>query len=139
LQQAIIARFTRTLAITCTAGLPIADALAMVAASCDNLIYTPAILQCGEQVTKGLSLQQALINTQLFPSRVIQMVSIGEETGSLPIMLTSIADYYENEVDHSAETLSKLLEPLIMVVLGLIIGGLIIAMYLPIFRLGSVM
>ena len=139
LQQAIIARFTRTLAITGAAGLPIADALAMVAASCDNLIYTTAILQCSDQVTMGLSLQQVLLGTQLFPSRVIQMVSIGEETGSLPIMLTSIADYYENAVDHSAETLSKLLEPLIMVVLGLIIGGLIVAMYLPIFRLGSVM
>jgi type IV pilus assembly protein PilC len=138
IQQAIIARVTRTLAITCTAGLPIAEALTMVAASCDNLIYTSAVLQSSQQVTSGLSLQQALQNTQLFPSRVIQMVSIGEESGTLPRMLAKIADYYEAEVDHSAETLTKLLEPLMMVVLGLIIGGLIAAMYLPIFKLGSV-
>lgn len=138
LTKIIIARFARTLAITFNAGLPIAQALQLIANSCGNLVYTHAIVKIREQILTGQPIHSAMQDTQLFPQRVIQMIAIAEETGTLTVMLNKIADFYDQEIDNIVENISKLLEPAIMAILGLLIGGLIAAMYLPIFRLGSV-
>jgi len=138
LVKAIIARFTRTLATTFTAGLPLTEALETVAGAAGNQIYTHAILQAREKIITGQSLQQALQRTQLFPLLVIQMIAVGEESGTLDNMLNKLASLFEEEVDSAVDNLNNLLEPVIMLILGVIIGGLVIAMYLPIFKLGSV-
>ena len=138
LNKAAIARFARTLATMFAAGVPLVEALQSVAGAAGNIIYSDAILQMRDNVSTGQQLQLAMRQTTLFPNMVVQMVAIGEESGSLDAMLGKVADFYEEEVDNAVDSLSSLLEPLIMVVLGVLVGGLIIAMYLPIFKLGSV-
>lgn len=138
LEKAAIARFARTLSITFAAGLPLVDALKSVAGATGNILYSNATDQIREDVTTGQQLQFAMRATDLFPNMVIQMVAIGEESGALEEMLGKVADFYEEEVDNAVDSLSSLLEPLIMVILGVIVGGLVIAMYMPIFKLGSV-
>ena len=136
--KAIIARFSRTLAITFKAGLPLAEALQIIADTVNNKVYQQAILTIREQVASGHTISSAIIDNSLFPNRARQMITIGEESGSLDVMLIKIAEYYENEVNYLVDNLNNLLEPTIMVILGILIGGLIIGMYLPIFRLGTV-
>lgn len=137
--KTIVARFTRTWATTTTAGVALPEALHIIAGSCGNLAYTRAILQTREQILRGIAIHTAISNTRLFPVRVTQMLAIAEESGELATMLNHIADFYEQAVDNSAEQLQKILEPLLMVILGIVIGGLIAAMYLPIFKLGNVL
>ncbi len=137
LQKSIIARFARTLATTFAAGMPLVDALNAVSGSCGNLLYNKAIQKIRALVATGLPLQTAMRTTNLFPNMVIQMVAVGEESGSLDNMLSKVADFYEEQVDHAVDGLSTLLEPVIMVILGVLVGGLVIAMYLPIFKLGT--
>jgi type IV pilus assembly protein PilC len=138
IEKAIIARFTRTLGVTFAAGLPLIDALKSVSGATGNLVYTRATNAISESVATGQQLQAAMRETNLFPNFVVQMVAIGEEAGSLEPMLAKIADFYEEDVDNAVDSLSSLLEPLIMVILGVLVGGLVVAMYLPIFKLGSV-
>lgn len=138
LEKAAIARFARTLSITFAAGLPLVDALKSVAGATGNIIYAQATHKIREQVSTGQQMQNALSNTKLFPNMVVQMVAIGEESGSLEKMLSKVADFYEEEVDNAVDSLSSLLEPIIMTILGVLVGGLVVAMYLPIFKLGSV-
>lgn len=138
LKSAAIARFARTLSITFAAGLPLVEALKSVSGSTGNLLYAKATNKVRDDISIGHPLQAAMNNTGLFPQMMIQMVSIGEESGSLEHMLSKAADFYEEEVDTAVDALSSLLEPLIMCILGVLVGGLVIAMYLPIFKLGSV-
>lgn len=137
LRKAIIARYTRTLAITLDSGMPIVDAMRSMAEVMGNSLYSKAVLQICSDVTSGNQLYVSMTSTKLFPTMVTQMIAIGEASGSLGEMLNKIADYYEEEVNGIVDNLSSLLEPLIMVVLGVIIGGFVIAMYLPIFKIGS--
>ena len=136
--KSAIARFTRTLETMSTAGVPLVEAMESVAGATGNIVYYKASLKIRDEVSQGTQLQTAMRNTGLFPNMAIQMVSIGEESGSLDSMLAKVADFYETEVDNAVDALTSLLEPIIMAVLGVLIGGLIIAMYLPIFKLGSV-
>ena len=138
LEKAAIARFTRTLSTTFAAGLPLVDALEAVAGATGNLLYTDAAYKIRDNVSTGQQLHLSMRTTGLFPNMVIQMVAIGEESGSLEEMLGKVADFYEEEVDNAVDALSSLIEPLIMVILGTLVGGLVIAMYLPIFKLGAV-
>lgn len=136
-EKAAIARFSRTLSITFAAGLPLVEALKSVAGATGNIIFAKATDTIREEVSTGQQMNKAMENTQLFPNMVIQMVSIGEESGALEKMLSKVADFYEEDVDSAVDSLSSLLEPIIMTVLGVLVGGLVIAMYLPIFKLGS--
>lgn len=138
LTKIIIARFAWTLSITFAAGLPLLEALKLVAQVTGNSIYTQAINDVWKEIGNGQQLQTALGSKALFPAMVIEMIAVGEESGTLEQMLTKIATYYEEEVDSAISTLNNLLEPIIMSLLGLLIGILIIAMYLPIFKLGSI-
>lgn len=138
LNKAAIARYARTLSTMSAAGVPLVEALESVSGATGNIVYSQAVLQMREQVATGIQLQQAMKNTELFPHMVVQMVAIGEEAGSVEAMLAKVADFYEEEVDNAVDNLSSLIEPLIMAVLGVLVGGLIIGMYLPIFKLGSV-
>tara|TARA_X000001036_G_scaffold44476_1_gene35539 strand:- start:1047 stop:2288 length:1242 start_codon:yes stop_codon:yes gene_type:complete len=138
LRNAIIARFSRTLSTTCSAGVPLVDALDSTAGAVGNYVYSKAIGNAKENIAAGSALSQSLSHTKLFPNVLMQMVAVGEESGTLDDMLGKVADYYEDAVDDAVENLSSLLEPLIMAILGILIGGLMIAMYLPIFLLGSV-
>lgn len=137
LKKAIIARFTRTLAITLDAGMPIVEALKGMPDLMGNSIYASAVKKINEEIISGNQLNVAMSNSKLFPHMAVQMVAIGEESGSLSEMLNKVADYYEEDVNGVVDNLSSLLEPVIMVILGIIVGGFIIAMYLPIFKLGS--
>ena len=137
MHKAAIARFSRTLATMFAAGVPLVEALESVAGATGNIIYGDAVLRMREDVATGQSLQLALKQQNLFPHMVIQMIAIGEEAGSIDSMLSKVADFYEEEVDNAVDALSSLLEPLIMSILGVLIGGLVIAMYLPIFQMGS--
>lgn len=136
--QAVIARFARTLSTTFAAGVPLIDALDSTAGAANNVVFYNAIQQIKNDVSTGQQLQFSIRSTNLFPSLAIQMVGIGEESGSLEEMLDKVAVYYENEVDNAVDGLTSLMEPLIMAVLGVLVGGLVIAMYLPIFQMGSV-
>ncbi|MEW6353862.1 MAG: type II secretion system F family protein [Pseudomonadota bacterium] len=138
LNKAAIARYARTLSTMFAAGVPLVEAMESVAGAAGNVVYSDAILQMRDEVSTGTQLQQAMRNTDLFPNMVVQMTAIGEEAGSLDTMLAKVADFYEQEVDNLVDSLSSLLEPLIMAILGVLVGGLVIAMYLPIFKLGSV-
>ena len=138
LEKAAVARFARTLGITFAAGLPLVDALKSVAGATGNLVFSQFTEQISKEVSTGNTLNSAMTHTRLFPSMVVQMVAIGEESGTLEKMLGKVADFFEEEVDNAVDALSSLLEPLIMSVLGVLIGGLVVAMYLPIFKLGSV-
>lgn len=136
--KATIARYARTLSTMFAAGVPLVEAMATVAAASGNVVYTNAIMRMRDEVATGVSLQMAMRQSGLFPNMVVQMVAIGEEAGSLDAMLAKVADFYEEEVDNAVDGLSSLLEPMIMAFLGVIIGGLVIAMYLPIFKMGEV-
>ncbi|CAG0949009.1 Type II secretion system protein F [Burkholderiales bacterium] len=138
LEKATIARWTRTLATMFAAGVPLVESLDAVSGAAGNAVYSTATRRIQTDVSTGTSLTNAMVGTRLFPNMVIQMVQIGEESGSLDAMLTKIADFYEREVDDSVAALSSLLEPIIIVFLGVIVGGLVVAMYLPIFKLGAV-
>ncbi len=135
--KSAIARFARTLSTMSAAGVPLVDALQSVAGSCGNIIYAEAVLKMREEVATGQRLQFAMLQTNLFPHMVQQMVAIGEESGSMDAMLAKVADFFEEEVDNLVDNLSSLMEPIIMVVLGILIGGLVVAMYLPIFKMGA--
>jgi len=132
-----IARWTRTLATMFAAGVPLVEALDSVGGASGNWVYQSATKVIQSEVSTGTSLTVAMQNSNLFPNMVIQMVSIGEESGALDSMLSKVADFFEQEVDDAVEALSSLMEPIIMVVLGTLIGGMVIAMYLPIFKLGQ--
>lgn len=136
--QAIIARFSRTLSTTFAAGVPLIDALDSTAGATNNVVFYNATQKIKNDVATGQQLQFAMRSTNLFPSMAIQMVGIGEEAGSLEEMLDKVATYYENEVDNAVDGLTSLMEPMIMAFLGIVVGGLVIAMYLPIFQMGSV-
>jgi type IV pilus assembly protein PilC len=138
INKAAIARYARTLSTMFAAGVPLVEALTSVAGAAGNQVYSEAILRMREEVSTGRQLQSAMRDAQLFPSMVVQMVAIGEEAGSLDEMLSKVADFYEEEVNNAVDSMSSLLEPLIMVILGVLVGSLVIAMYLPIFKLGSV-
>jgi type IV pilus assembly protein PilC len=138
LHKAAIARFARTTSTMFAAGVPLVEALQSVAGATGSVIYGASVLKVRELVATGQSMQLAMKQQDLFPHMVIQMVAIGEESGSLDAMLAKVAEFYEEEVDNLVDALSSLIEPLIMVVLGTLIGGLVIAMYLPIFQLGAV-
>ena len=138
LYQAIIARFARTLSTTFAAGVPLVDALTSVAGAAGNAVYREAIYKVRDDVTTGIQLHQALKTTNKFPVMLLQMTSIGEESGALDDMLEKSAVFYEEAVDNAVDNLTTLLEPMIMAVLGVLVGGLLIAMYLPIFKLGAV-
>lgn len=137
LEKASIARFARTLSITFAAGLPLVEALKSVSGATGNIIFSKATDKIREEVSTGQQMNLAMENTHLFPNMVIQMVAIGEESGALEKMLSKVADFYEEDVDNAVDALSSLLEPIIMSILGVLVGGLVIAMYLPIFKLGS--
>ncbi len=137
-RKATIARWTRTLSTMFAAGVPLVEAFDSVAGAAGNAVYYDATKQIQREVTAGSSLNAAMINTNAFPAMVLQMVAIGEESGSIDSMLSKVADFYEAEVDEAVEALASLMEPLIMVVLGTLIGGMVIAMYLPIFKMGQV-
>lgn len=136
--QAIVARFARTLSTTFAAGVPLVDALNSVAGASGNSVYRDATLKVRDDVTTGIQLNHALKSTGKFPVLLLQMASIGEESGALDEMLEKAALHYEEAVDNAVDNLTTLLEPMIMAVLGVLVGGLLIAMYLPIFKLGSV-
>ena len=137
MHKAAIARFSRTLSTMFAAGVPLVEALESVAGATGNVVYTNAVLKMKEDVSTGQSLQLSMKQMDLFPHMVVQMVAIGEEAGSLDAMLAKVADFYEEEVDNAVDNLSSLMEPMIMSFLGVVIGGLVIAMYLPIFQMGS--
>lgn len=138
IRKATIARWTRTLATMFAAGVPLVESLDSVGGASGNAVYLDATKKIQGEVSTGTSLTAAMENANVFPNMVTQMVSIGEESGSLDNMLGKVADFYEAEVDDAVASLSSLMEPLIMVILGVLIGGLVVAMYLPIFKLGSV-
>ena len=137
IRKATIARWTRTLSTMFAAGVPLVEALDSVAGAAGNNVYYEATKKIQQEVSAGVSLTVAMTNTNVFPNMVLQMVSIGEESGSLDGMLSKVADFFEQEVDDAVEALSSLMEPMIMVVLGVLIGGMVIAMYLPIFKMGQ--
>ena len=138
LRKAAIARFARTLATMFGAGVPLVEAMKSVAGATGNIIYQDAVLRMRDEISTRLRMQRAMENTGLFPNMVVQMIAVGEESGSLDEMASKVADFYEADVDAAVDGLSSLLEPLIMVILGTLVGGLVIAMYLPIFKLGAV-
>jgi type IV pilus assembly protein PilC len=138
LKKAAIARYARTLATMFGAGVPLVEAMKSVAGATGNIVYQDAVLRMRDQISTGMRLQRAMENTGLFPNMVVQMIAVGEESGSLDEMAAKVADFYEADVDAAVDALSSLLEPLIMVILGVLVGGLVVAMYLPIFKLGAV-
>jgi len=138
LTKAAIARYARTLSTMFSAGVPLVEALQSVAGATGNIVYSNAVLRMKDEVATGQRLQRAMENTGLFPNMVVQMIAVGEESGSLDEMAGKVATFYEQDVDNAVDAMSSLLEPLIMAILGVLVGGLVIAMYLPIFKLGAV-
>jgi type IV pilus assembly protein PilC len=138
LNKAAIARYSRTLSTMFAAGVPLVEALESVAGACGNIVYEDAVMKMKDEVATGQRLQRAMEARGIFPNMVVQMIAVGEEAGSLDAMAGKVATFYEAEVDNAVDSMSSLLEPLIMVILGVIVGGLVIAMYLPIFQLGNV-
>jgi len=138
LEKAAIARYARTLSTMFAAGVPLVEALESVAGATGNIVYEIGVMQMRDEVATGQRLQQSMENTDLFPNMVIQMIAVGEESGSLDEMSSKVADFYEADVDDAVDNLSSLLEPMIMAILGVLVGGLVVAMYLPIFKLGAV-
>ena len=133
-----IARFARTMSTMFGAGVPLVEAMSSVSGAVGNVVYAKAVLEMRDQVATGQPLNSAMRETELFPNMVIQMTAIGEEAGSLDSMLAKVADFYEEQVNDAIDALSSLMEPIIMAILGTLIGGLVVAMYMPIFQLGSV-
>lgn len=138
LEKAAVARYARTLSTTFAAGVPLIDALESAAGASGNAIFRNAILEIRSEVSSGMQMNLAMRNSNIFPDMVIQMVAIGEESGAVDDMLAKVANVYEEEVDNAVDNLTALLEPMIMAFLGVVIGGLIIAMYLPIFQIGAI-
>jgi type IV pilus assembly protein PilC len=138
LNKAAVARYARTLSTTFAAGVPLVDALKSAAGASGNAVYRDAILEIKNEVSSGNQMNFAMRNSGIFPDMVVQMVAIGEESGALDDMLSKVASIYESEVDDAVDGLSSLIEPVVIVILGVLIGGLIVGMYLPIFQLGSV-
>lgn len=138
LRQSAIARYSRTLGVTFKAGVPLVEALDSVSNATGSVVYNDAVKRIREDVSVGHQLQLAMRQTNLFPNMVVQMVAIGEEAGALDAMLFKIAEFYETEVNNAVDALSSLLEPLIMVVIGVVVGSMVVGMYLPIFKLGAV-
>ncbi|HEY6824595.1 MAG TPA: type II secretion system F family protein [Steroidobacteraceae bacterium] len=138
MNKAAIARYARTLSTMFAAGVPLVEALDSVAGATGNIVYENAVIKMRDEVSTGQRLQRAMENTALFPNMVNQMIAVGEESGSLDEMSGKVASFYEAEVDNAVDAMSSLLEPLIMLILGVLVGGLVIAMYLPIFKLASV-
>jgi type IV pilus assembly protein PilC len=138
LNKAAIARYARTLSTMFAAGVPLVEALESVAGATGNIVYENAVMRMKDEVATGQRLQRAMENVDLFPNMVIQMIAVGEEAGALDEMSGKVATFYEAEVDNAVDSMSSLLEPLIMAILGVLVGGLVIAMYLPIFKLGAV-
>lgn len=137
-RKSVIARWTRTLATMFAAGVPLVESLDSVGGAAGNHVYKVATRQIQSEVSTGTNLTTAMQNVNIFPNMVIQMVSIGEESGALDSMLSKVADFFEQEVDDAVDAMSSLMEPIIMVVLGTLIGGMVVAMYLPIFKIGAV-
>jgi len=138
MEKAAIARFARTLETMFAAGTPLVEAMVSVAGSCGNIPFYDATMKMKDDIATGTQLQSSMRDTGLFPNMVVQMVAIGEESGAIDTMLGKVADWYEQEVDDAVEALTSLLEPAIMGFLGVVIGGIVIGMYLPIFKMGSV-
>jgi type IV pilus assembly protein PilC len=138
MHEAALARFSRTLAVTFAAGVPLVEALESVAGATGNTVYEKAVLRVRDDVAVGYQVNMAMKQTNLFPHMVIQMVAIGEEAGALDAMLYKVAEFYEQEVNNAVDALASLLEPLIVVLLGVIVGSMVVAMYLPIFKLAAV-
>jgi type IV pilus assembly protein PilC len=138
LNKSAIARYSRTLSTMFAAGVPLVEALESVAGATGNIVYEDAVMRMRDEVATGQRLQRAMESTGLFPNMVIQMIAVGEESGSLDTMSGKVATFYEAEVDNAVDSMSSLLEPLIMAVLGVLVGSMVIAMYLPIFKLGAV-
>jgi type IV pilus assembly protein PilC len=138
LTKAAIARFARTLSTMFSAGVPLVEALESVAGATGNIVYENGVMAMRDEVSTGQRLQVAMENTQLFPNMVIQMIAVGEESGSLDEMSSKVADFFEEDVDNAVDNMSALLEPMIMAILGVLVGGLVVAMYLPIFKMGAV-
>jgi type IV pilus assembly protein PilC len=137
LVKAAIARYARTLSTMFAAGVPLVEAMQSVAGATGNIVYELAVLRMRDEVSTGGRLQRAMENTGLFPNMVVQMIAVGEESGSLDTMSAKVAEFYEAEVDNAVDAMSSLLEPAIMAILGVLVGGMVIAMYLPIFKLGQ--
>jgi len=138
LVKAAIARYARTLSTMFSAGVPLVEALESVAGATGNIVYENAVMEMRDEVSTGQRLQRAMANTELFPNMVVQMIAVGEESGSLDEMSGKVADFYEEDVDNAVDSMSSLLEPMIMAILGVLVGGLVVAMYLPIFKMGAV-
>jgi type IV pilus assembly protein PilC len=138
MNKAAIARYARTLSTMFAAGVPLVEALESVAGACGNIVYEDAVMKMKDEVATGQRLQRAMEARGIFPNMVVQMIAVGEESGSLDTMSGKVATFFEAEVDNAVDAMSSLLEPLIMVVLGVLVGGLVVAMYLPIFKMGSV-
>jgi type IV pilus assembly protein PilC len=138
LRQSAIARFARTLGVTFAAGVPLVEALDSVAGATGSPVYNDAVKRIREDVAVGHQLQLAMRQTNIFPNMVVQMVAIGEESGALDKMLFKVAEFYEQEVNNAVDALSSLLEPFIMIIIGTLVGGLVVGMYLPIFKLAAV-
>ena len=138
MKNSAIARFARTLAVTFSAGVPLVEALDTVAGATGNIVYEKAVHRVRDDVSVGYQLNTAMRQVDVFPHMVIQMAAIGEEAGALDSMLTKVAEFYEQEVNNAVDALSSMLEPLIMVFIGTVVGGMVIGMYLPIFKLGAV-
>jgi type IV pilus assembly protein PilC len=138
LNKAAVARYARTLSTMFAAGVPLVEALESVAGATGNILYEDAVLRMRDEVATGQRLQRAMETSGLFPNMVVQMIAVGEESGSLDAMAGKVATFYEEDVDAAVDSMSSLLEPMIMLILGVLVGSLVIAMYLPIFKLGSV-
>lgn len=138
LNNSAVARFARTLAVTFAAGVPLVEALDSVAGATGNMVYTDAVKRIRDDVAVGYQVNTAMKQTNLFPHMVVQMTAIGEEAGALDTMMYKVADFYEEEVNNSVDALSSLIEPLVMVIIGVLVGSMVIGMYLPIFKLASV-
>jgi len=138
MNNSAIARFARTTAVTFKAGVPLVEALGIVAGATGNKVYEEKVLRMRDDVSVGYPVNMAMKQVNIFPHMVVQMTAIGEEAGALDTMLFKVAEYYEQEVNNAVDALSSLLEPMIMVFIGIIVGGMVIGMYLPIFKLGAV-
>ena len=138
MEKGVLARWARTLSTMFAAGVPLVESLDSVGGAAGNVVFEEATRKIREEVSTGSGLTIAMQNSGVFPSMVLQMTAIGEESGSLDSMLSKVADFYEEEVDNAVKALSSLMEPIIMAFLGVVIGGLVVAMYLPIFKMGQV-
>jgi len=139
MHNSAIARFARTLAVTFKAGVPLVEALETVAGACGNVVYEKAVLRIRDDVAVGYQVNMAMKQVGLFPHMVVQMTAIGEEAGALDTMLYKVAEFFEQEVNNAVDTLSTLIEPMVMMVIGVIVGSMVIGMYLPIFKLAAAM